>query len=104
MSETCATCEGVCVCADLDAFLNVAQSQTITRACRMKLDMFDIGTGRALVDGQKIVNLMVHQPGEYDESDPSMLTMSFGQEPVKKLISLLIRGYEENWGNPNDES
>lgn len=100
MTENCA-CEGECVCAELEAFLSQVTDVVVGRAVRMSVDMFDIGIGRALVDGESIVNVMVHSPGEYNDDDPSMLTMSFGQQETMKLISLLIRGYEENW--PNDE-
>lgn len=98
-SQSC-QCEGECICAELDAFLTDAQSTVIGRAVKMHLDMFDIGIGRALVEGDLIVNLMVHAPGEYYDDDPTMLTMSFGREETMKLITLLIRGYEENW--PDD--
>lgn len=100
MTENC-QCDGPCVCADIESFLSQLNETVVGRAVRMQNDMFDIGIGRALVDGEAIVNVMVHSPGEYDDNDPSMLTMSFGQQETMKLISLLIRGYEENW--PDDE-
>lgn len=95
-------CDGPCVCADLEAFLSSVQDTVVSRAVRMQPDMFDIGIGRALVDGESIVNVMVHAPGPYRDDDPSMLTMSFGQGETLKMINLMIRGYEENW--PDDNS
>jgi hypothetical protein len=99
-NQTC-QCEGDCICDELNAFLSDAQSTVVARAVKMELDMFDVGIGRALVDGESIVNLMVHAPGDYQDDDPTMLTMSFSKMETLKLITLLIRGYEENW--PDDD-
>lgn len=99
---SCQTCEGgECVCAELDAFLGEAQSMSVTRAARMSKDMFDVGTGTALQTGTKVTNLMLHKAGEYNENDPSMLTVSFGEHECLRLISLLIQAYETNW--PGDD-
>lgn len=105
MADTCPNdiCEGPCVCSELDAFVAELQGTNITQAIKMRMDMFDVGVGRALHNGEKIVNLMVHNPGQYHENDPSMRTFSWGRAETSTLIKLLIRGYREQWGDSDDE-
>lgn len=87
------------MCSELEAFVAELQGTNITQAIKMRMDMFDVGVGRALHNGEKIVNLMVHNPGPYTEGDPSMRTMSWGRAETSTLIQLLIRGYREQWGD-----
>lgn len=107
MSETkCAICDPEpCVCSELNQFLAEVQGTNVSRAAKVSLNMFDIGIGRSLATGEKLVNVMLHNPGVFDEDDPSALTLSFGKEECAKLITLLIRGYETNqWEKPEGVS
>lgn len=98
MTEKC-QCEGDCICAALNDFISEVKQIEVAHAVRMELDMFDIGIGQSLVEGEKIINLKVQ--GE-DEDGPGVLIMAFGQAEAMKLIHLFIRGFEENWPNDDD--
>lgn len=98
----CGVCsEPPCVCADVAKLLDAAMATQVGMAAFMKLDTFDIGTGQSLVGGQRIANLFFHPPGSYEQWDktPEMLTVAFDQQTCAKLIHLMIRAYQENWGS-----
>lgn len=86
------TCEGQCVCAELEAFLGEAQALNVTTAVLMQNEMFDLCTGTALKTGESVLNIVIRNPNTGDEG-----VLSFRKNEALRLISMLIRGYDINW-------